>query len=145
MITVYVSKLVPGMLQVLPVPVDLENWTITEFPHDIEDLYKYVYNAVTQEYELNVVPPQGLPYNPRRIPVLSFRRRLTSTVKISIYELAKVSVEIQIMLDELNLVETGVLLDDPEVIYGLNMLVQVGILTEQRVQEILRDGEPNEY
>lgn len=145
MTTVYVNKNSTDSIQVLPVPVDLENWTITEFPHDIEDLYKYVYNAVTQEFELNIIPVQGLSYNPRRIPILSFRRRLTSIEKIQIYELAKVNVAVQIMLDELNLVETGVLLDDPEVIYGLNVLVHAGILTDQRVMEILRDGEPSEY
>lgn len=80
----------------------------------------------------------------RRIPKVSFRRRFTPAEQVAIYERATVDPLVQIMLDDINSVMTGVLLDDQSLIDGLQYLVALGILAPERVPDLLKDGEPAE-
>ena len=66
----------------------------------------------------------------------AFTRRLTDVELRSIYQASKVSIDVEIWLDRFKMAKE-IDLDDPYLISGINGLVVAGILTSERVQEIL--------
>lgn len=95
---------------------------------------------------INAEPPfpsWGLPDTPlpeptpsRTLTRLEFRNRFTMSEKVAIYTAANTSVEIKIWLDDLACAES-VDLFDPQTQQSVEELVQAGLLTEQRKNEIL--------
>lgn len=88
-------------------------------------------------------PSWGLPDTPppepppsRILTRLEFRNRFTMAEKVAIYNAANSNVEIKIWLDDLACAES-VDLFDPQTQQSLEALVQSGLLTEQRKNEIL--------
>lgn len=78
----------------------------------------------------------------RTIPPLEFRRRFTFAERCALTMAASVAMAggnpaLQVVLDDLNSAQE-VFLDDPEVRQGLMLFVEAGILSEQRVNEVLR-------
>lgn len=141
---VYVNRENNRYFQVSPIPENLNEWVLAEFPGTLEELGGYYYHF-EEEIFIPVVYGESLNVNRRRIPVLSFRRRFTMEEKVAIYTAAKTNPVIQIMLDEIELVQTGVLLDDPDVVQGVYYLAQLGIISQEKLLQILRDGEDSEY
>lgn len=66
----------------------------------------------------------------------AFTRRLTDGELRSIYQASKVSIDVEIWLDRFKMAKE-IDLDDPYLISGIDGLVVAGILTSERVQEIL--------
>lgn len=97
-------------------------------------------------YVINADPPfpsWGLPDTPmpdplpsRTLTKLEFRNRFTMDEKVAIYNAANSSVEIKIWLDDLACAEL-VDLYSPQTQQSVNALVQAGLITEQRKNEIL--------
>ncbi len=74
---------------------------------------------------------------PRVITKLAFMNRFTMEELAAIYTAAKTEVMVEVFLDKLKIAEE-VNLDDPQTIVGLQALAASGLLTEARVQEVLR-------
>lgn len=88
-------------------------------------------------------PSWGLPDTPppeptpsRTLTRLEFRNRFTMSEKIAIYTAANTNIEIKIWLDDLACAEM-VDLFDPQTQQSVEALVQAGLITEQRKNEIL--------
>ncbi len=73
---------------------------------------------------------------PPIISKLAFRFRLTDAEYVNVLSMAKTDVEVQAWLETFNMA-TKINLDDPRTSNGLNTLVSKGILTEERVKQIL--------
>jgi hypothetical protein len=72
------------------------------------------------------------------VTLTQFRNRFTLDEKRLIYSAAKVSIDIQIYLDDLaSAGERGVDLSSPGTVAGINALVAAGILKAARGEEIL--------
>lgn len=72
------------------------------------------------------------------VTITEFRNRFTTDEKRAIYSAAKVSVDVQIYLDDLQSAgERGVDLSSPGTVAGINALVAAGILSAARGEEIL--------
>jgi len=97
-------------------------------------------------WTIDATPPQPSWARPDRPPIepapssiltrLEFRNRFTMSEKIAIYTAANSSVEIKIWLDDLACAES-VDLFDTQTQQSVEALVQAGLLTEQRKNEIL--------
>ena len=66
----------------------------------------------------------------------AFTRRLTDQEMRNIYQASKVSIDVEIWLDRFKMAKE-IDLDDPFLINGLNGLAANGLLSIERVQEIL--------
>ena len=66
----------------------------------------------------------------------AFTRRLTEQEMRNIYQASKVSIDVEIWLDRFKMAKE-IDLDDPFLVNGLNGLVANGLLSIERVQEIL--------
>lgn len=77
----------------------------------------------------------------RKLTIGSFRRRFTFDERVAIEESTVSAVKV---LDKDLMTSSFVDLDFPEVIAGMQLLVDVGILTEERKAEMLVDGQPSE-
>lgn len=96
---------------------------------EIPDLSKYEWhNASLAFVEKN---------NSRFMTQEVFTRRLTDQELRNIYQASKVSIDVEIWLDRFKMAKE-IDLDDPFLVNGLNGLVANGILSVERVQEILR-------
>lgn len=73
----------------------------------------------------------------RIITKLAFRNRLTMAEKTAIYTAAESNIQIRIWLDDLSSAEEADL-DFPELKAGLEAMVSGGLLTADRVAEILQ-------
>jgi hypothetical protein len=95
---------------------------------DIPDLSKYSWS------------PQLLAFVETRanrfVTQEAFVRRLTTDELRAIYTLAKQSIDVEIWLDRFKMAKE-IDLDDPNLIYGLYGLYQAGILTTERIEEVL--------
>ena len=66
----------------------------------------------------------------------AFTRRLTDQEMRNIYQASKVSIDVEIWLDRFKMAKE-IDLDDPFLVNGLNGLAANGLLSVERVQEIL--------
>ena len=66
----------------------------------------------------------------------AFARRLTESELRAIYQASKVSIDVEIWLDRFKMAKE-IDLDDPFLVNGLNGLAANGLLSVERVQEIL--------
>jgi hypothetical protein len=73
---------------------------------------------------------------PPIITKLAFRYRMTDAEYVGILSAAKTDVEVAAWLETFNMV-SQVNLADPRTLSGLEMMVSKGLLTEERVKEIL--------
>lgn len=73
---------------------------------------------------------------PRLISVSAFRQRFTIEEKTAIYTAAETSPELRAWLDDLAALEV-VDLDNADLIFVVNWLAQVNIITANRVSELL--------
>ena len=77
------------------------------------------------------------PSSPRVLTKLQFLNRFTNEELAAVYTAAKTNVLIEVFMDKLKLAQE-VNLDDPQTVGGLQSLAAAGLLSEARVQEILR-------
>jgi hypothetical protein len=76
---------------------------------------------------------------PREITSLEYRSRFTQDERSAIYTAAKSDVVVQAILDDLSAVQEGMInLDDARTRQALEYFVSVSILTEDRMQDILK-------
>lgn len=66
----------------------------------------------------------------------AFTRRLTDQEMRGIYQASKVNIDVEIWLDRFKMAKE-IDLDDPFLVNGLHGLAMVGLLSTERVQEIL--------
>lgn len=84
-------------------------------------------------------PPPTFPPNPRIVTPLVFLNRLKPDERIAIRGAARQSAGLEDWLDMLRAAQE-VDLDDPRTISGLNAMVNAGLLTAARRDEILSDS-----
>lgn len=137
--TVYVLRSNLNIVQEFPIPESLDDWYIVSVPDDFSVAGKQ-YNPDTQEWSTVYSAPSAI----RRISKVAFRNRFTLAEKVAIYTAAKTDPLVQIMIDDIAAVTTGVDLDFPSLVDGLGYLVQTGILTTERAAEMVADGLPEE-
>ena len=76
-------------------------------------------------------------HRPEYLTVLAFRQRFTQPERVAIETAAATSMDVRVYLADLA-ASTYVSLQDPRIIAGLEALVAVELLTEQRKDEILQ-------
>lgn len=91
----------------------------------------------TAAYEASPVSSTGI----RKITVGSFRRRIPFEARVAIEESTDTIVKV---MDKDLMASTFVDLDFPEVILGVNHLVDLGILTDTEAAAVLADGSKEE-
>lgn len=91
----------------------------------------------TAAYEASLVATTGI----RKITVGSFRRRIPFEARIAIEESTDTMVKV---MDKDLMSSSFVDLDFPEVILGVNHLVDLGILTDTEAADLLADGSKEE-
>ena len=82
----------------------------------------------------SIRPPQLVPA--RIVTVLEFRDRLTPAEEIAITQAGMASAAVRVWLDRLSGAQE-VNLDDPRTVAGLHAMAAAGLLTVERVMEIL--------
>lgn len=137
--TIYVKKVDLNFIQEFPIPESLDDWYIVSVPDEFNYFGKQ-YNPDTQEWSTVYSAPSAI----RRISKVAFRNRFTLAEKVAIYTAAKTDPLVQIMMDDIAAVNTGVDLDFPSLTEGLGYLVQIGIITAERAAEMVDDGLPEE-
>lgn len=95
---------------------------------DIPDLTKFEWHNATMAFVEKT--------NTRFMTQEVFTRRLTDQELRNIYQAAKASIDVEIWLDRFKMAKE-IDLDDPFLVNGLNGLVSNGILSAERVLEIL--------
>lgn len=91
----------------------------------------------TAAYEASLVATTGI----RKITVGSFRRRIPFEARVAIEESTDTMVKV---MDKDLMSSSFVDLDFPEVILGVNHLVDLGILTDTEAADLLADGSKEE-
>jgi uncharacterized protein (DUF2225 family) len=91
----------------------------------------YIYNANTSTFTQPEIVTKVT-----KISKLQFRNKFTDQEKVAIYTTANTNVAVKIWLDDLAAAEY-IDLEDPATIAAVNALATVGVITSNRVQEIL--------
>lgn len=79
---------------------------------------------------------------PREITTLEYRSRFSMEEKSAIYTKAKTDVVVQSILDDLSATQGGVVnLDDSRIRQALDYFVSVGLIAQERIDEILSYAE----
>lgn len=137
--TVYVKKVDLNFIQEFPIPESLDDWYIVSVPDD--------FSVAGKQYDPLANSWSAIDYSApaiRRISKVAFRNRFTLAEKVDIYTAAKTDPMVQIMMDDIAAVTTGVDLDFPSLVDGLGYLVSIGILTTERAAAMRADGLPSE-
>lgn len=104
-----------------------------------------VHDAIERgEYEGEIVayePPT--PPAIRTITVAALRARFTRDERVQLTKAASTDAELRVFLDDLS-AQGRVDLDHPDVIAGVDAMVDRGLITPERRAELLRDGTPEE-
>lgn len=79
----------------------------------------------------------------KKITLGSFRSRLTLVEKVKIVDAAKVDSEVLVIESDLNN-SSHIDLDSLELQWGIALLVQKGLIAQERLAIILKDGESHE-
>ncbi|MBQ1784629.1 MAG: hypothetical protein II007_13365 [Gammaproteobacteria bacterium] len=136
---VYVKKGDLNFIQEFPAPDDLAQWYVVSVPDDFSVAGKQ-YDPLANSWSVISYSAPVI----RRISKVAFRNRFTLAEKVDIYTAAKTDPMVQIMMDDIAAVTTGVDLDFPSLSDGLGYLVQLGILTAERAAAMRADGSPSE-
>lgn len=137
--TVYVLRSNLNLVQEFPTPENLDAWYIALVPDD--------FNVAGKQYDPLANSWSVIEYSApaiRRISKVAFRNRFTLAEKVDIYTAAKTDPLVQIMMDDIAAVTTGVDLDFPSLVEGFGYLVTSGILTTERAAAMRADGSPSE-
>jgi hypothetical protein len=112
----------------LPTPSD---GSCTEIPGvtKVQLLANYTWNPDSHGFDPKPIT--------RIVSKLDYMNRFNDAELAAIYTAAKTSVEIEIWLEKFKL-SAEIFLDDPRTISGLNSLEQAGLITSQRITEILQ-------
>lgn len=112
-------------------PAITKNWTVVQVPDGTQ------HNATATQNQDGTWSTVNPPPPPPKAPVLSvtdFKKRFTFAEKTALFGSADTGVKV--FLDELN-TAGEVHLDDPDTVNGLAYIVQLGLLTAQRRDQIL--------
>ena len=96
----------------------------------VNPTYNIGENSVAVTYTIQPLKKKTL-FTPRE-----FRQRFTMDEKVAIYEVAKLSVRVQIFIDEVSSTD-AVDIEYPETIEGMSALKAAGILTDERYDELM--------
>ena len=136
---VYVKKTNLSLIQEFPTPENVDDWYIVSVPDDFSVAGKQ-YDPLANSWSVIEYSASAI----RRISKVAFRNRFTLAEKVDIYTAAKTDPLVQIMMDDIAAVTTGVDLDFPSLVEGLGYLVTSGILTTERAAAMRADGSPSE-
>ena len=101
----------------------------------VNPIYNIGEDSVSVTYTIQPLKKKTI-FTPRE-----FRQRLTMDEKVAIYELARISVLVQIFVDDMNSADF-IDIEYTETIEGMTILNSAGILTDERYDELMSTHYP---